>query len=218
MGLAIFVSVIAYGSLGESLLSIFLPDEDVNALNNFGALYSATQTVLNSKVDYQSIRTPFQLTKNYCVVAFDTGFVNGQITDRKENAYKPDRCHQQACMCVYKKPYDWGTLSDMEGGLIKCYTFDYQKIIFYSEDVKGNGEEKVVPRIDGTAKIIGGTTKNFKIAGKNEYKNFVIFGDGNKDIQPFGTHDLWIEKRVIDKENYIYISIWNAENIEKRRA
>ena len=55
-----------------------------------------------------------------------------------------------------------------------------------------------------------------KIPDRENYENFVVFGKKHKNVEGFGLHDLWLEKRVINNKNYIYISIYNQENKEKR--
>ncbi len=207
MKMILFVIVIALAIIASMpllgfanvLFSMFTPDRDAEALNNLGALSSAVKTAIDSESHYIFIRTPLKLTGRYCIAAFDTDFVNGELTEALDEAYKPSQCLKKACLCLFKKP-GWGSPSQMQESLLKCYSYD-RDIVFYSD-----GE-----LIAGTDKDLG-----IDIDHKRTYKNFVVFGWNFKGYKRFGSHDLWIEKRTINKKDYVYITLYDSEKIKQR--
>ncbi len=198
IALAIIASLPLLG-FANVLFSMFTPDRDAEALNNFGALTSAVKTILDSESHYIFIRTPLKLTGRYCIAAFDTDFTHGELTDALEEAYKPNQCFKKACLCIFKKP-KWGSPSEMQKNLLKCYPYG-KDVVFYSG-----------------GKLIAGTDKDLgvDIDNKRIYKNFVVFGWNFKHYQAFGSHDLWIEKRTINNKEYVYITLYDKDKIKQR--
>ena len=197
VALAIIVSLSLLG-IANGLFSMFIPDRDAEALNNFGALNSAIKTLMESQSHYIFIRTPMKLNGKYCIAAFDKDFSHGEISPALKEAYEPSQCFRKACLCLFKNP-NWGSPSSVQKSVLKCYPYD-EDIVFYSQDLKGH-------------RIIAGTNK--EVDGK-QYENFVVFGWNNHGYKAFGLKDLWIEKRAAVDKVYIYIAEYDKDNVKNR--
>ena len=200
----IIIAVLTFGFLYK-VYAAFFSEKDDGSKANFERLYGLVKEVMESKSDSTYLIDSFDMGNDRIFVGFDTRWenqkevagteidVNGAFMVDSFNIYKPFKCGNSACLCLYTTDWEPMDSNKRDKGVLSCRSeaFAGKDVIFLSEGRDVNPKTAGVARED--------TNGNY----------LVFFGEGFNKPQR-----LYIEKKYdsIQKKYYIYISKINEED------
>ena len=156
----VFAALLVIGTFGffDKLYAATVGQEDDGSIANFDKLYETTQELIesSSEKDYKLLNYFLGEDKNF--IGFDTIWVdtkeivdirwlsNAWLNSDDLNAYKPFKCGNSACLCLYTDDWSPDDPAKREKGVLSCKSqvFSNKKVIFLSQQGTANG----VPRTD----------------------------------------------------------------------
>jgi len=116
------------------LYSLFISDPDDGSIANFRRLHKEVIKLLEDQDSYpQTKQLNYFTSKDYVVVGFDTewdafkgkekhyrNLIFGELGIVKDQLFKPLRCGNSACLCLYKKGDLPSEPQDSERKLVEC--------------------------------------------------------------------------------------------------
>lgn len=178
----LFISLFIY-----RVQSSVASQKDDGSIANFNGLYKNTKELLESTLNRDYIIDEYYISKDYILVGFDTGWDESKdIIPRifgGTKVYKPFKCGNQACLCIYKEKLP-AESAKRDEGVASCETeaFSNKNIVFLSE----GGDIK--PKTAG-------------IARTDRKGNYLVISGSEWNAQ-----EVYIEKFSDAGKIYIYIS------------
>ncbi len=198
VGLLLVVFIGFFGSLYAATLS----QKDDGSKANFYRIYSDIEKFMKSSNSREGRVDNYYLGKDYVLIGFDTNW-----DDNKDiipgtlkifggyNFYKPFKCGNSACLCLFiKNQQESGDSSKRDQGIADCSSeaFSGKNVAFLSEGGEVTPKTRGIQRTD--------TNGNY----------LVFYGED------WGTQRIYIEKEYKKEDNryYIYISKINENKYD----
>ena len=189
-------------------------NDDGSKVNFQNKLAIPLENLMKKSQDDYSLQN-YYLGKDYMIVGFDTQWddikkvANVNIPLGSEdiigkwaliNIYKPFKCGNTACICLYNKDAKVTESTERDTGIIDCITapFAGKNVVFYSYGGDINPKTLGIPRQDVNGNYLVFFGKEFGLLGK-----------------AFGVQRIYIEKQYKKNENKYYIFI--SKDDEKSR-
>jgi len=241
------IGVIALTLLIVRLSKPFFGKQDYDATkNNFDELTDKVQELLDNKKDFAVERNfPYFIDKNYVLIGFDKDWDEDVYIDNcirtkeiEQKAFKPSRCSDKACLCLYKTALTYWDEDKKEDNVLHCAVFD-GNIIFLSKHVTQDiaydnrddeGRTKLMSNNYGKERDI--SNPDYEIKTTAQYKEYAylsfnsIFTNIRKkysegvisaecDEITWKVQNLYIEKQEIGNKIYFYITIEDDETDDR---
>jgi len=153
------ILVIALYAFFTKLQGVIQGNKDDGSMANYDRLYEAMRDMikndLNSDKDSKEyIIMNYYLGIDHYLVGFDTTWSNNLVVAAGDNIFKPFKCGNAACLCLYEGRGVWKDAADRDTQVQSCRSDELvgQNIIFSSE-----GAESVIPRTAGEKRADGNT-------------------------------------------------------------
>ena len=186
------IIIIATVTFFNKVWAVFNSKKDDGSIANFDRLYNDVKDLLESPDAMAYKLDPFFIGSGKILMGFDTNWDDqkNSVVGTLFNAYKPFKCGNGACICLYTSDWKPNDPAKRDQGVVSCRSeaFRDKDIAFISEgsDVK--------PKTSGT--------KRTDIKGNY----FVFYGNEWK------SQYLYIEKFSSGSRTYIYVSSIDVNN------
>ena len=200
------IIIISITGFFYKLYAVTLSQKDDGSIANFeDRLYANTKQLMESPEATDYIIANYFLGKDRIVVGFDTRWddtVKVDSTGFDSNIYKPFKCGNAACLCLYTNEWDRGDSANRDQSILSCRSeaFAGHNVVFLSTANRLSGKTRGIQREDGSG-------------------DYLIFYGEDWEVQR-----IYIEKKYEENENkyYIYISTINENgdndvNLRKRQ-
>ncbi len=192
----VLVVVIVLATFGyfEKVYAAFTGQKDSGPVANFNRLYNDMKELLESSAAPDYKLDQYDIGSGRILMGFDTNW-NDQTKSvigilNFFNAYKPFKCGNSACICLYASNWEPSDPAKRDTGIVSC-----RSEIFVNRDIAFLSEgSDVSPKTSGAERS--------DISG-----NYLVFYGDNWKVQ-----EIYIEKFVSGSRTYFYISRIDTTN------
>jgi hypothetical protein len=216
LGLVAFLVIVSFGFFNKLQASV-LSQKDDGSIANFDRLYNNVEKLLESQESEDYLIDNYFLGNNRRLVGFDTEWdeqreiVELNIRDDL-NLYKPFKCGNSACICLYNNDWDPENAANRDKGVLGCRseTFSGKNVLFSSEGSDITPKTKGIARQDARDNYLIFFGENFKI--QRIYIEKIYLSDQNKYLIYISRIDEDNNDDPVTKRKQIIDTIHNSRN------
>ncbi len=209
--LGVLILMLAFGVMTKLVSILFSSPEEQAVLQNAETLAKIVRELLKDESGYAWDTDTFYIKKDYTLVGFDSGSGDFVKTKTGRRIYRPGRCKEKACLCLYSATVKSNKEEEKDEDLVKCWTFPGEVyFIGYSWYVSKPDSSRYAGAVRKELKEVvnEGVPPGVRIVPQH----LLIYGDFKE-----GTWNLFLEKLKKNNKNYVLITSFRKDFAEREK-